>query len=145
MNLSCRLLFHIKNTVCLKYLLSFLFFVTMTLRYFNLRLVERKWFWIATYNFVRKANPNNLFLSLITFWNPEKLSNFKVHELSWAINDRTKKILKLWARILKVPSSCSTTAHIYLYTDELSQKTIFSILLPITAWTWRCTDFQLRF
>ena len=33
----------------------------MTLRYFNLRLVKRKWIWIATYDFAKKANFNSLF------------------------------------------------------------------------------------
>ena len=28
----------------------------MTLRYFNLRLVEIKWIWTYTYDFARKAN-----------------------------------------------------------------------------------------
>ena len=33
----------------------------MTFRYFNLRLVERKWTWIVTYDFVRKTYLNSLF------------------------------------------------------------------------------------
>ena len=28
----------------------------MNFKYFNLRLVERKWFYIVTYDFVRKTN-----------------------------------------------------------------------------------------
>ena len=37
----------------------------MTLRYFNLRLVERNWIWIATYDFAKKKKKN--FNSLF-FW-----------------------------------------------------------------------------
>ena len=36
----------------------------MTFRYFNLRLVERKWTWIVTYDFARKANLISLLLGL---------------------------------------------------------------------------------
>ena len=34
----------------------------MTFRYFNLILVERKWTWIVTYDFARKANLISLLL-----------------------------------------------------------------------------------
>ena len=36
----------------------------MTFRSFNLRLVERKWTWIVTYDFVRKANLNSLLFGI---------------------------------------------------------------------------------
>ena len=36
----------------------------MTFRYFNLRLVERKWAWIVTYDFARKATLNSLLFGI---------------------------------------------------------------------------------
>ena len=45
-------------------------------------------------------------LSLMTFWNSEKLSNFKAHELWWTINE-------LCTGILRVPSCCLPIAHIH--------------------------------
>ena len=35
-----------------------------TFRYFNLRLVKRKWTWNVTYNFARKTNLNSLFFGI---------------------------------------------------------------------------------
>ena len=45
-------------------------------------------------------------LSLMTFRNSEKLSNFKAHELSWTVK-------KFGTRILRVSSSCPPIAHIH--------------------------------
>ena len=49
-------------------------------------------------------------LSLMTFWNSEKLSNFKVDELPWVVNE-------LCTRIVRVRSSCPL-----IYRAELSEK-----------------------
>ena len=45
-------------------------------------------------------------LSLMTFWNSEKLSNFKTHDYSWTINESC-------SGILIVATSCSPIAHIH--------------------------------
>ena len=50
-------------------------------------------------------------LSLMTFWNSEKLSNFKAHKLAWTVNE-------LCTRILRVPSSRPAIAH----TDRCKQQ-----------------------
>ena len=44
-------------------------------------------------------------ISLMTFWNSEKLSNFKAHKLWWAVNE-------LCTRILRVFRLCPAKAHI---------------------------------
>ena len=54
-------------------------------------------------------------LSLMTFWNSEKLSNLKAHELSWTVNE-------LCTRFLRVPSSYPPITHIH--TGKLSEKII---------------------
>ena len=46
----------------------------------------------------------------MTFWNSEKLSNFKVDELPWVVNE-------LCTRIVRVRSSCPL-----IYRAELSEK-----------------------
>ena len=43
-------------------------------------------------------------LSLMTFWNSEKLLNFKAHKLSWTVNE-------LCIRIVRVSSLCPPIAH----------------------------------
>ena len=48
-------------------------------------------------------------LSLMMFWNSEKLWNFEAHKLSWPVNE-------LCTRILRVLSSCPAIAHIYSQT-----------------------------
>ena len=48
-------------------------------------------------------------VSLMTFWNSKKLSNFKAHELSWTVNE-------LCARIPRVPSLCPPIAHMHRWT-----------------------------
>ena len=48
-------------------------------------------------------------LSLMTFWNSEKLSNFKAHELPLTVNE-------LCTHMLRVPNSCPVIAHIYSWT-----------------------------
>ena len=48
-------------------------------------------------------------VSLMTFWNSEKSSSFKVHELSWPI-------IEFCTGILRLPNSCPAIAHIYRWT-----------------------------
>ena len=45
----------------------------------------------------------------MTFWNSEKSSNLKAHELSWTFNE-------LCTRILIVPSSCPPIDHVHRWT-----------------------------
>ena len=52
---------------------------------------------------------------IMTFWNSEKWSNLKAHELSWTVNE-------LCNRFLRVPSSYLPITHIH--TGKLSEKII---------------------
>ena len=43
-------------------------------------------------------------LSLMTFWNLEKLSNFKAHELTWTVNELCTCLItdeRRWSNIYK--------------------------------------------
>ena len=65
-------------------------------------------------------------LSLVRSWSSQKLSNFKVHECSWTASElctcliiedcKINPLLKPWARILRVLSSCPATPHIHRWT-----------------------------
>ena len=105
--------------------------------------------WV-TYRFLQATCHNDTRgwrgLSLMVFWNSEKLSNFKVpelfmncHELSWIVNElctcliinekrssnfykiskkncEINQLLKLWGLILRVLSSWPALAHVYRWT-----------------------------
>ena len=58
-------------------------------------------------------------LSLMMFWNSEKQSNFKAHELSWTVNE-------LCTRILRVSSSCPPLTHIHRWTLWKNHPAVFS-------------------
>ena len=86
-------------------------------------LLAHCWLGVSTYRFSYAMRYNDAGdrgwvggrgLSLIMFWNSKRLLNFKAHEFSWTANElRT---------LVRVPSSCPTTAHIY--TGKLSEKII---------------------
>ena len=90
-----------------RWLLSLLAFMNLLLNNLKSIAEDISKRWVAyRFSYAKRHNEaeGGRWVSLMTFWNSEKLSNFKAHKLSWTVNE-------LCIRIVRVSSLCPPIAH----------------------------------
>ena len=95
-----------------RWLLSLLAFMNLLLNNLKSIAEDVSKRWVAyRFSYAKRHNEaeGGRWVSLMTFWNSEKLSNFKAHKLSWTVSE-------LSTRILRVTSSCPPIANIHKWT-----------------------------
>ena len=95
-----------------RWLLSLLAFMNLLLNNLKSIAEDVSKRWVAyRFSYAKRHNEaeSGRWVSFMTFWNSEKLSNFKAHKLSWTVSE-------LCTRILRVTSSCPPIANIHKWT-----------------------------